>query len=403
MNFDFDCITPRHNSGSYKWDTTDDPELLPMWVADMDFKTAPAIIEALEQRVRHGIFGYAKVPDVYYSTTQHWFATRHQFEIAREWMLYTSGVVPALSAILRAVTNPGDKVLVQTPVYNCFFSSIRNMGCEILENPLIQINGRFEMDFADLEQKAALPGVKALPLCNPHNPVGRVWTATELHRLGEICQRHNVLVISDEIHCDLVFPDQKHQPYATLGADFLAQSITCLSPSKTFNIAGLQIANIVVADPALRDHVDKALNTHEVCDVNPFGVTATIAAYTRGAEWLDALRHYLYENYQLVADFLSRELPALRLTKQEATYLVWIDCRSLGVSSAVITQQLSEKAHLLVNEGTLYGVTGEGFIRLNIACPRQVLAEGLVRLKSGLDAMSSSGGIACTRNKTCCQ
>ncbi|WP_320151183.1 MalY/PatB family protein [uncultured Tolumonas sp.] len=390
MNFDFDSITPRQNSSSYKWDISDDPKLLPMWVADMDFKTAPAIIEALEQRVRHGIFGYTKVPATYFSAIQHWFTTRHQFEIAREWILYTSGVVPALSAILRAVTNPGDKVLVQTPVYNCFFSSIRNMGSEILENPLIQIDGRFEMDFADLEQKASLPGVKALLLCNPHNPVGRAWTATELRRLGEICQRYKVLMISDEIHCDLVFPHQKHQPYATLGADFLAQSITCLSPSKTFNIAGLQIANIVVADPALRSRIDKALNIHEVCDVNPFGVTATIAAYTKGTEWLDALRHYLYENYLLVEDFLSRELPALRLTKQEATYLAWIDCRSLGVCSAVMTQQLSEKAHLRVNEGTLYGGAGEGFIRLNIACPRQVLTEGLVRLKSGLNVISSS-------------
>ena len=390
MRFDFDSITHRQTSGSYKWDISDDPELLPMWVADMDFKTAPAIIEALEQRVRHGIFGYTKVPEAYFLATQNWFATRHQFEIARESMLYTSGVVPALSAILRAVTNPRDKVLVQTPVYNCFFSSIRNMGCEILENPLIQIDGRFEMDFADLEQKAALPDVKTLLLCNPHNPVGRAWTATELRRLGEICQRHNVLVISDEIHCDLVFPHQKHQPYATLGAYFLTQSVTCISPSKTFNIAGLQIANTVVADPTLRSRIDKALNIHEVCDVNPFGVTATIAAYTKGAEWLDALRHYLYENYQLVADFLSRELPILKLIKQDATYLVWIDCRSLGISSAVITQQLSEKVHLLVNKGTLYGVAGEGFIRLNIACPRQVLTEGLVRLKSGLDTMSSS-------------
>lgn len=391
MSFDFDSITPRQNSGSYKWDISNDPELLPMWVADMDFKTAPAIIDALEQRVRHGIFGYTKVPDAYYSATQHWFVTRHQFNIEREWMLYTSGVVPALSAILRAITEPGDKVLVQTPVYNCFFSSIRNMGCEILESPLIQHEGRFEMDFADLEQKAALPDVRALLLCNPHNPVGRAWTATELHRLGEICQRHGVLVISDEIHCDLVFPHQKHQPYATLGAEFLTQSITCLSPSKTFNIAGLQIANIVVADPVLRSRIDKALNIHEVCDVNPFGVTATIAAYTNGAEWLDALRHYLYENYQLVTDFISKELPALKLTIQEATYLTWIDCRALGISSAVITRQLSEKAHLLVNEGSLYGSPGEGFIRLNIACPRQVLAEGLLRLKSGLNAMASPG------------
>ncbi|WP_316675918.1 MalY/PatB family protein [uncultured Tolumonas sp.] len=392
MSFNFDNIITRRNSGSYKWDSTDDPKSLPMWVADMDFKTAPVIIDALEQRVRHGIFGYTKkVPDEYFSATQTWFATRHRFDIHREWILYTSGVVPALSAILRAVTAPGDKVLIQTPVYNCFYSSIRNMGCEFLENPLIQIDGRFEMDFTDLEQKAALPGVKVLLLCNPHNPVGRAWTANELRRLGEICQRHHVLVISDEIHCDLVFPHHQHQPYATLGADFLAQSITCLSPSKTFNIAGLQIANIVVSDPALRRQVDKALNIHEVCDVNPFGVTATIAAYTKGAEWLEALRDYLYENYQLVSNFLNKELPELKLTKQDATYLAWIDCRALNIKSTMIAEHLSEEVHLLINEGTLYGEAGEGFIRLNIACPRQILTEGLIRLKTGLNSLASSG------------
>lgn len=391
MSFNFDNITPRRNSGSYKWDSTDDPESLPMWVADMDFKTAPAIIEALEQRVRHGIFGYTKVPDEYFSATQTWFSIRHRFEIQREWILYTSGIVPALSAILRAVTVPGDTVLIQTPVYNCFYSSIRNMGCEFLENPLIQIDGRFEMDFTDLEQKAALPGVKVLLLCNPHNPVGRAWTANELRRLGEICQRYHVLVISDEIHCDLVFPHHQHQPYATLGADFLAQSITCLSPSKTFNIAGLQIANIVVADPALRRQVDKALNIHEVCDVNPFGVTATIAAYTKGTEWLEALRDYLYENYQLVSNFLNKELPELKLTKQDATYLAWIDCRALNIKSTMIAEHLSENVHLLINEGILYGEAGEGFIRLNIACPRQTLTKGLIRLKTGLNSLASSG------------
>lgn len=387
MNFDFDSITPRRHSGSYKWDTTDDAEALPMWVADMDFKTAPVIIDALEQRVRHGIFGYTKVPDAYYAATQHWFKTRHQFEIEREWILYTSGVVPAVSAILRAITSPGDKVLIQTPVYNCFYSSIRNMGCEFIENPLIQVDGRFEMDFVDLEQKAVSPGVKTLLLCNPHNPVGRAWTATELRRLGEICQRHQILVISDEIHGDLVFPETRHQPYAALENDFLLNSVTCLSASKAFNIAGLQIANIVVADIVLRHRIDKALNIHEVCDVNPFGVTATIAAYTQGAEWLDALRVYLYQNYQLVDHFISKELPELKLTKQEATYLAWIDCRALNLNSALIAKHLSEKAHLLVNEGTLYGVAGEGFIRLNMACPRQVLTEGLMRLKSGISTL----------------
>ena len=294
MSFDFDSITPRQNSGSYKWDISDDPELLPMWVADMDFKTAPAIIDALEQRVCHGIFGYTKVPDAYYSATQLWFVTRHQFNIEREWMLYTSGVVPALSAILRAVTKPGDKVLVQTPVYNCFFSSIRNMGCEILESPLIQHESRFEMDFADLEAKAALPDVKALLLCNPHNPVGRTWTATELRRLGNICQRHQVLVISDEIHCDLVFPHQKHQPYATLGAEFLAQSVTCLSPSKTFNIAGLECSIAIIPNAEIRE---RFLTAGEGMSgwVNVMGLTAGMEAYKSGQAWLDELLVYLDE------------------------------------------------------------------------------------------------------------
>lgn len=382
MEFDFDTFITRRNTDSYKWDSSDDTECLPMWVADMDFKTAPAVINALEQRVQHGIFGYTKVPESYYSATQFWFKNRHQFELDREWILYTSGVVPAISAILRAVTVPGDKVIIQTPVYNCFFSSIHNMGCEILENPLVNHQGHYEMDFADLAQKAALPGVKALLLCNPHNPVGRAWTESELLQLGDICQRHRILVISDEIHCDLMFPNQKHQPYAALGADFQLNSVTCLSPSKSFNMAGLQIANIIAADPSLRARIDKALNVHEVCDVNPFGVAATIAAYTEGAEWLDALRTYIYGNYQLVKEYLGQELPYLKLTRQDATYLAWIDCHAMNISSALIAETLSKNAHLLVNEGTLYGDAGEGFIRLNMACPRSVLLEGLHRMRA---------------------
>ncbi len=382
--FNFDEIVPRRGTGSYKWDSSDDTDSLPMWVADMDFQTAPVIVDALERRVRHGIFGYTKVPESYYSALINWFERRHHFSIEREWVLYTSGVVPAVSAIIKALTKPGEGVLIQTPVYNCFFSSIRNMECQIVESPLICTNGYFEMDFDDLEQKVSDPNVTVMLLCNPHNPVGRAWTKDELTKLGEICFRHGVKVISDEIHCDLVFPGVEHLAFASLGEEFLANSVTCNSPSKSFNIAGLQIANIIIADADIRVKVDKVLNIHEVCDVNPFGVEALIAAYNEGAEWLDALRKYLYANYQLVNDFIKNNLPELILIKQKATYLAWIDCRNTGLSSKEIAHRLQSDAHLIISEGTSYGKAGEGYIRLNMACPRDVLLDGLTRIKNVL-------------------
>ncbi|MGY5612491.1 MalY/PatB family protein [Vibrio brasiliensis] len=379
--FDFDSVVERRGTGSYKWDSPEQQSLLPMWVADMDFRTAPAVIKALEKRVQHGIFGYTKVPDSYYAAITFWFSGRYGFHIEKEWVLYTTGVVPAISAVLMALTNPGDKVLIQTPVYNCFFSSIRNMGCQAVENPLVCIDGRYEMDFIGLEQKVSDPGVKVLLLCNPHNPVGRAWTKEELLQLGEICFRNGVVVISDEIHCDLVFPGGVHQPFAALGADYLKHSVTCISPSKSFNIAGLQIANIVTQDNEIRARIDRALNIHEVCDVNPFGVEALIAAYNEGGEWLDALKAYIYQNYLTVSEFLSEKLPDLKLIKQEATYLAWIDIRSLNLSSEEVASELAQKGELLVNPGTLYGAGGEGFIRLNMACTRQVLLDGLDRIQ----------------------
>jgi len=282
------------------------------------------------------------------------------------------------------VTEPGDKVIVQTPVYNCFFSSIRNMNCQIVENELMDRDVHFEMDFADLEQKLADPRVKALLLCNPHNPVGRVWTAQELRRLGDLCIKHYVLVISDEIHCDLTFPDQQHLPFASLGKAYRDHSVTCVSPSKSFNIAGLQIANIICNQPELRRKIDKALNIHEVCDVNPFGVTALIAAYNEGVEWLDNLRTYLYQNYLVVQDYIATELPFLHLTKQEATYLAWIDCRALARTSDELARLLEAQSHLLLSSGTTYGAAGDGYLRLNMACPRSVLLDGLNRMKKAL-------------------
>ena len=384
MKYDFDELIPRRGTNSYKWDTVKDEDVLPMWVADMDFRTAPAIVGALQKRVEHGIFGYTKVPPAYYEAVINWFRRRHAWLIEKEWIVYTTGVVPAISAIVKALTVPGDRVLVQTPVYNCFFSSIRNNGCEAVANPLIYANGTYRIDYDDLERKAADPKVKLLLLCNPHNPVGRVWTRQELGRIGEICIRNRVLVVADEIHCELVFSGHVYIPFASISEDFREHSVTCISPSKAFNLAGLQIANIVAADTDVRMKIDKAININEVCDVNPFGVEALIAAYNRGEDWLEELKHYLSVNYNYLRAYFDEYLPEFPVVMLEGTYLVWVDCRGIGLSSREITDILLEKEKVRVNPGSLYGEAGEGFIRLNIACPREKLIEGLNRLKRGL-------------------
>lgn len=378
MKYDFDKTIDRRATNSYKWDSA--PEgVLPMWVADMDFRTAPAIIDALQKRVAHGIFGYTRVPDAYYDAVTSWFSRRHGWDIDREWIIYTSGVVPAVSAVIKALTVPGDKVIVQTPVYNCFFSSIRNNGCEIVSNPLRRTADTYEMDFDALERCAADPRAKVMLLCNPHNPAGRVWTPDELTRLGNICLRNGVTVVADEIHCELVYQGFKYTPFASLSDAFLHRSVTCVSPSKAFNIAGLQIANIVAFDNDLRSRIDKAININEVCDVNPFGVAATIAAYSEGEEWLNQLVDYLHGNYEAMAEFCRRELPEFPITRLEGTYLVWMDCSSLGMPSDALEHALLDDARLWLNAGTMYGAEGEGYMRWNIACPRSVMLDGLNR------------------------
>lgn len=379
MKYDFDKTIDRRATNSYKWDSA--PEgVLPMWVADMDFRTAPAVIDALQKRVAHGIFGYTRVPDAYYDAVTSWFSRRHGWDIDREWIIYTSGVVPAVSAVIKALTVPGDKVIVQTPVYNCFFSSIRNNGCEIVSNPLLRRTAdTYEMDFDALERCATDPRAKVMLLCNPHNPAGRVWTPDELTRLGNICLRNGVTVVADEIHCELVYQGFKYTPFASLSDAFLHRSVTCVSPSKAFNIAGLQIANIVAFDNDLRRRIDKAININEVCDVNPFGVAATIAAYNEGEEWLNQLVDYLHGNYEAMAEFCRRELPEFPITRLEGTYLVWMDCSSLGMPSDALEHALLDDARLWLNAGTMYGAEGEGYMRWNIACPRSVMLDGLNR------------------------
>ena len=379
MKYNFDEIIPRRGTNSYKWDTPE-ADVLPMWVADMDFRTAPAIIEDLQKRVCHGIFGYTKVPQEYYDAVADWFETRHGWTIDNRWIIYTSGVVPAISAIIKALSHPGDEVIVQTPVYNCFYSSIRNNGCKMVANKLLHERGIYTIDFDDLEQKAAHPEAKILLLCNPHNPVGRVWTREELTRIGDICLRHNVFVIADEIHCELTYEGHEYIPFGSISEEVRLHSATCISPSKAFNIAGLQIANIVAENDEIRKKIDRAINDNEVCDVNPFGVIATISAYNKGREWLDDLLKYLRGNYQYIYNLFHEQLPQYPISPLEGTYLAWIDCRETGMSSDELAKELLEKQRLMVNAGSMYGPGGEGFIRLNLACPRKVLEDGTARL-----------------------
>lgn len=383
--YNFDQAVERRGSNSYKWDSAADADILPMWVADMDFRTAPSVIAALERRAAHGVFGYTRVPESYFSAVTSWFQRRYGFVMDPQSLLFTTGVVPALSAIIQALCKPGDGIIVQTPAYNCFFSSIRNSQSRQISSPLRYENGRYSIDFNDLEHKAADPNTSLMLLCNPHNPVGRSWTAEELTRIGEICLANNVRVLSDEIHCDLVQPGFTHTPFASLSDAFLQNSITCTSPSKSFNLAGLQVANILAADDETRRLIDKQLNINEVCEISPFAVEAVQAAYNEGEQWLDQLRDYLADNYTLLSEFFAVHLPQLRVTPLEATYLAWVDCSTLPLRSAEIAKRLYDQHKLWINDGTVYGAAGEGFIRINIATTRERLTEGLNRLKAAFE------------------
>ena len=386
MKYDFDEIVNRRGTNSVKWDEAKEEGVIPMWVADMDFKAAPCILEALKKRVEHGVFGYTIVPDSYYESIISWFERRHQWHIERDWIIYTSGVVPAISAIIKALTEPGDKVLVQTPVYNCFFSSIRNNGCTIAENALVRKGNSYEIDFDDFERRAADEKTKVFLLCNPHNPAGRVWTPEELSRMNDICLRHRVKVIADEIHCELVMPGHVFTPFAAVSKACQDNCITTNSPTKSFNIAGLQIANIITNNAEDRQKIDRAININEVCDVNPFGVIALQAAYNEGEDWIDQLNVYLWENYQALKTFFKDNLSQLEVINLEGTYLVWVNVRATGMTGDELTEKLLKEGKVFVNRGTMYGkTTGADYIRINIAMPRSLMLEGLKRMKSVID------------------
>ena len=382
--YNFDEIIERRGTGCVKWDEAPSADVIPLWVADMDFRAAPAIQAAVMRRAEHGVFGYTVVEDNYYEAVINWFQRRHQWTIHREEILYTTGVVPAMSVAIKALTMPGEKVLILSPDYNCFFSSVKNNGCEVLETMLVREEDSlsFAIDWADFEAKCADEKTTVFLLCNPHNPCGRVWTADELEHMNDICLRHGVKVVSDEIHCELVMPGHRFQPFAAVSEACRQNSVVLNSPSKSFNIAGLQAANIICARADWRRRLDRAININEVCDLNPFGPVALVAAYNESEDWIDELNQYLWQNYQALCRFFEEQLPQCKVSQLQGTYLVWIDVSALGIPVDQLADQLLQQGRVWVNPGTMYGPqSGQGYIRVNIACPLSRLMEGLRRIK----------------------
>ena len=385
--YNFDEFVNRRGTNSVKWDEEKEDGIIPLWVADMDFLAAPAIRRAVEERAKHGVFGYAIVGDSYYDAITNWFKRRHNWAIGRDWIIYTTGVIPAISATIHALAMPGEKVLIQTPVYNCFYSCIRNQGLRVLESPLKREGNTYVVDWDEFEAKCADKKTTLFLLCNPHNPAGRVWTKDELARMNEICMRHDVKVISDEIHCELIMPGYVFTPFATVNADCQRNSVVFNSPTKNFNIAGLQIANIICADKEWYRRIDRAINIFEVCDVNPFGPLALEAAYNESEDWINELMPYIADNYALLKDTFAKEVPSYEVLKLEGTYLAWVDIRKSGLTANALTEKLLREGKVQVNSGVIYSKNdGEGYIRINLACPRATLQEGLKRIVNVLKA-----------------
>ncbi|WP_110928652.1 MalY/PatB family protein [Bacillus massiliglaciei] len=380
----FDELYERRKTGAIKWDAlktiygTED--ILPMWVADMDFSSPPGVQEALLNRAQHPIFGYTSLSDKAVEAITDWVLYRHQWKVQHESILFCPGVVTGIATVIQACTEPGDKVMLQSPVYTPFFTMIKNNGREVVNSPLLVENNQFSIDFKVFEDKLK-QGVKLFLLCSPHNPGGRVWTKEELLKIGELCKKYEVTIVSDEIHADLYFPGHKHVPAASINPDLENQTITLMAPSKTFNIAGLQASFMVVSNPELRKKISAVQGAIGFHGLNLFAITALEAAYREGADWLNELLTYIEENVRITQAFIETEIPALNVFKPEASYLVWIDCRTLGHNDKEIQRLLVEKGKLGLEPGNKYGQGGEGFVRMNIGCPREVLMDGLNRLK----------------------
>ena len=385
MTYDFDTPINRFGTDSIKWNVKENE--LPMWVADMDFKTAPEIIDAIQKRTEHGVFGYQCDNDDWYNAYINWWDLRHGYRMKKEWLIFVTGVIPAISSAVRKLTTPGEKVVIQTPVYNVFFNCVVNNGCTVVENPLIYENGSYRMDFEDLESKLSDPQVTLMLLCNPQNPAGRIWTSEELGKVGELCASNGVVIVSDEIHCDITSPGISYVPFASVSDICRDNSITCIAPTKAFNIAGLKSACISVPNRQLRHKMWRAVNTDEVAEPNSFAVIAAVAAFTKGGEWLDELRKYIEDNRQYTTEYIKANIPELSVVPGNATYLLWIDISRLHTGSREYAHFLREKTGLFLTDGIHYGRNGDGFVRLNIACPRVTLEDGLARLKQGTELL----------------
>ncbi len=385
--YNFDKMTDRRGTSSVKWDLCPESDVIPMWVADMDFEVAPCITEAIVKRAGHKTFGYNTVPESYYEAVMGWFSRRHGLSIERDWIQPIPGVVPAISCVIKALVKPGESVLTLTPAYNCFFSSIRNNGCKAEMSPLKAEGDSFKIDFEDFEARAAKPETKLFLLCNPHNPSGRVLTREELERLHDICARHDVIVASDEIHCDIIMPGYSHIPYPEVCGQ-KDSWIVMASPSKGFNIAGLQIANIICNNAAWRKLIDTAINQNEVCDLNTFGLVALEAAYTDGEDWLDSMCRYVYNNYLTLKEFFHEEMPGIKVHKLEGTYLVWVDVSALPLTAEQLSERLIQEGKVWMNGGKMYGDGKRSeHLRINIACPRERMMEGLRRMATVVKAL----------------
>jgi len=397
MKYDFDTVIPRRNTQCAKWDLSEalfgSREAIPMWVADMDLPVAKPITDAIQKRTDHAIFGYPeRAPKSTIDAVINRIKRLYNWTVHPDWIVFTPGVVPALYGLIKALTDPGDSVLCQGPVYYPFWSVINNNGCLAADNQLQLVNNRYEVDFDDLENWFKPKGslfpepsrIKSMILSNPHNPVGRVWSESELRQMGEIVLKNNAVMISDEIHCELLFKGFKHVPFATLSEEFEQRSVTCMAASKTFNLAGLGASVIIIPDPEIRAAFARAKNGI-MGGVNIFGLTALEAAFNEGDEWLSQLLEYLEGNLQLVKTFLNEKVKKINLIQPEGTYLLWLDCRKLKLSASEMMSFIKNEIVLGMEEGSLFGPNGEGFIRMNIACPRSVLTEALNRIQKAVD------------------
>ena len=379
----FDKMTDRSGILSYKWDVKDGE--LPMWVADMDFEVAPPIKRAIVERAEHGIFGYTAIPDEFFDAVSSYWGRRHGYAIPTEHMIYSNGVVAAISSIVRKLTTPAENVLIQAPVYNIFYNSILNNGRNVLSSDLVYDGDGYSINFEDLESKLADPQTSLMILCNPHNPVGRIWTAEELARIGELCEKHGVTVLSDEIHCDITAPGESYVPFASVNEQCRRISVTAIVASKTFNIAGLQSACLFAADPHLRHKVWRGLNTDEVGEPNAFSMVANVAAFTECDEWVDEMLEYVFENKRLACEFINANIPGMKANFSKATYLLWIDISGVASDSVDFCEKLRESTGLYLSDGAEYGESGRSFVRMNLATQRERVLDGLNRLKLGAE------------------